>query len=414
MNKKTLPLVTIAAAASLLLGVAGATSPAFAADQTPSGVVIAQGSTESTNTIAPRLTLAATPTKSGEITVSATPRSKVTMTADKTRTTRTANAAGSAVFTNLTPGKEYTFTANKKSVRARALTTTAPVTNVTVLTTTTPDSVAVSWNHVSSPKTGGADTIYTITATPQGDQLKQITQTTKNTAVVLTGLDPNAIYTFTVTPSNALGAGVSTSATMSAPLKSLMPRSEPVAQEAKKAPAAQTQTQTQNQTPAAQPIVPGTRTIYVCPSTFTEVNGTCQKTAAYTYTYQLYTYHPVTTNLPYTNHTVQTGPAPIIDSFETQSTCPSGYNLEDYGAQGKWCRLYGAAPTAQVKDAAPAGFTDNGTNYTKTEQVKDATPAGFTDNGTQWVKKDAAPAGYTDNGVEYMATANKIAQVVPA
>lgn len=411
MNKKTLPVITIAAAASLLLGVAGATSPAFAADSTPSGVVIAQGTSANTDTnalasTAPKVTLAAAPTKSGEITVSAAPRTKVTMSADKTRTTRTANAAGSAVFTNLAPGKEYTFTANKKSVRARALATTTPVTNVTVLTTTTPDSVAVSWNHVSSPKTGGADTTYTISATPQNNQLKQITQTTKNTAVVLTGLDPSAIYTFTVTPNNALGAGVSTSATMSAPLQSLMSRSESIAQEVKTTPAAQVQPQ--------QPIVPSTRTIYVCPSTFTDVNGTCQKTAAYTYTYQQYTYHPVTTNLPYTYHTVQTGPAPIIDSFETQSTCPSGYNLEDYGAQGKWCRLYGAAPTAQVKDAAPAGFIDNGTNYTKTEQVKDATPAGFSDNGTQWVKKDAAPAGYTDNGVEYIATANKIAQVVPA
>ena len=137
MNKKTLPLVTIAAAASLLLGVAGATSPAFAADQTPSGVVIAQGSSASTNTNALGVTLAATPTKSGEITVSAAPRTKVTMSADKTKTTRTANSTGSAVFTQLTPGKEYTFTANQKSVRARALTTTAPVTNMTVLTTTT-------------------------------------------------------------------------------------------------------------------------------------------------------------------------------------------------------------------------------------------------------------------------------------
>ena len=176
------------------------------------------------------------------------------------------------------------------------------------------------------------------------------------------------------------------------------------------------------------------------------MGGACQKTEAYTYSYLPYTYHTETTNLPYTYHTettnlpytyhtVQTGPAPLLDSFETQSVCPAGYNLEDYGAQGKFCRLYGTPPTAQVKDAPPAGYTDNGTNYTKSVQVKDAPPAGYTDNGTnytksvqvkdappagytdngtRWVKKNAAPAGYTDNGTEYIATASKIAKVVPA
>jgi hypothetical protein len=88
--------------------------------------------------------------------------------------------------------------------------------------------------------------------------------------------------------------------------------------------------------------------------------------------------------------------------------------MENYGPQGTWCRLYGQPPTAQVKDAPPAGFTDSGTNYTKTEQVKDAAPAGATDTGSQWERKDPSPAGFTDNGIEYIATADKIAKVVPA
>jgi hypothetical protein len=134
----------------------------------------------------------------------------------------------------------------------------------------------------------------------------------------------------------------------------------------------------------------------------------------YTFTYTPYTYRTEVTNLAYTYHTETTGPMPIIDSYETQDVCPSGYNLEDYGVNGKWCRLYGPAPTAQVKDAPPAGFTDNGSNYTKSEQVKNNPPTGYTDNGTQWVTTNPAPAGYTDNGTEYTTTTNKEAKVVPA
>ncbi len=393
---------------ALLIGglaiAAGISAPlsAFAADSTPGGVVIAQTG-QGAVTTPKKVTLAATPTKSRQITVTASPRTKVSMSGGTSKITRTTNSVGTAVFTKLTPGKDYTFTANKKSVRARALASTAPVTNLTVLTTTTPDSVAVSWNHVSSPKTGGAETVYTVTATPQNTQLNSIDQTTKNTAVVLTGLNPDALYTFTVTPHNAIGAGASTAAVMTTTLRSLTTSDKPIAREIKQAPAQ-----------SAQPSA-NTRTIYVCPDTFVEVNSICQKTASYTFSYLDYTYHTVITNLPYTYHTEQTGPAPILDSFETfTDSCPAGYNLEDYGPNGKWCRLYGPAPTIQVKDAPPAGYTDNGTNYTKSEQVKDAPPAGYTDNGSQWVKKDAAPAGYTDNGTEYIATANKIEKVVPA
>ena len=46
----------------------------------------------------------------------------------------------------------------------------------------------------------------------------------------------------------------------------------------------------------------------------------------------------------------------------------------------------------QVKNAAPAGYTDDGTQYVKTEQIKDGAPAGYTDNGTQWVKTVAKVA----------------------
>ena len=51
---------------------------------------------------------------------------------------------------------------------------------------------------------------------------------------------------------------------------------------------------------------------------------------------------------------------------------------------------------------------------TRTRQVKDAIPAGFTDNGTEWVTKNDIPAGYTDNGTEWKQITAKEARVVPA
>lgn len=46
--------------------------------------------------------------------------------------------------------------------------------------------------------------------------------------------------------------------------------------------------------------------------------------------------------------------------------------------------------------------------------MKDDTPAGFTDNGSEWTKKDAAPSGWSDDGTQYVHTVAKEARVVPA
>ena len=120
----------------------------------------------------------------------------------------------------------------------------------------------------------------------------------------------------------------------------------------------------------------------MCPTGFTETSdGKCQTTLPYTFS-----------TLAYTFHTETTGPAPLLNSFETANVCPAGYNLEDYGWV-KYCRLYGPAPTATVKDA---------------------TPAGYTDDGTAWIRKDDAPAGYTDDGTQWAKVVAKEARVVPA
>ncbi|HAN71000.1 MAG TPA: hypothetical protein DCQ36_05350, partial [Actinobacteria bacterium] len=50
--------------------------------------------------------------------------------------------------------------------------------------------------------------------------------------------------------------------------------------------------------------------------------------------------------------------------------------------------------------------------------VKDATPAGYTDNGSAWVRtiqvKDTAPTGYADDGTQWVKTAAKVERTIPA
>ena len=370
----------------------GGVSAVAAAEPTPGGVVIAQG----TSAQVKEIQLSAAPTKPGQITASTQPGAQVNLLAKGFRQSKKANSAGTAVFTKLTAGATYTLASRGQSTKVTALNTVAPTTDLTVFTTTLADSVALNWKHVNTKATGGSNLKYRIAATPEKTntsttspeiiRTETIRTETTSTATIVSGINPDLLYTFTVTPVNAMGPGESTTAAMSVTLRSLMSGKDQALtlQKVLETPAVKL-------TPAPAPApTPGTRTIYVCPSGFTETGSNCTKSLPYSY-------HTEVTNQAYTYHTETIGPMPIIDSYETQSVCPSGYNLEDYGVNGKWCRLYGPAPTAQVKDAAPAGFTDNGSNYTKSEQVK-----------------DNPPSGYTDNGSEYIATAGKEAIVVPA
>lgn len=405
IKNRTRIAATLSASALVIgLGISGAAA-ASAIESTPRGVLVAQEAAQQSE-------FTARPTRPGVISVTTTPGSKVRLTATKTKNkkavsvTNSADTQGKVSFTKLTPGTDYTINAVDGAARVRALSLVNPIKDLTVRSTALADSVELSWNHTASRATGGTDIEFTLEATdPQGDT---ITQTADKTVAIMTGLNPDQLYTFTVTPRNAMGPGKASSARMTMTLRSLMggspaavPTQEPKTSVQQASPATATPV-------APAPVAPSTRTISVCPSGYSDNGSTCQKTLAYTYSNLAYSYHTEVTNLPYTFHTVTTGPAPLINSFETQDVCPSGYNLENYGAQGKFCRLYGPAPTAQVKDSAPAGFTDNGANYTKSEQVKDQTPDGYTDTGSQWQKKDAAPTGYTDIGSEYVAVASKI------
>lgn len=387
-------LFTATAASLLMLSALtmGGFSSASAAEPTPSGVVIAQG----TSSQAKEIQLSAAPTKPGQLTATTQPGAQVNLLAKGIKQSKKANSAGTAVFTKLTAGKTYTLTSRGQSTKVTALNTVTPTTDLTVVTTTLADSVALSWKHKNTKATDGGNVKYRVTATPQKTSAPAISSSainfsaisteTTSTATIVSGINPDLLYTFTVTAVNAMGPGESTTAAMLVTLRSLMSGKDQALtlQKVLETPAIKP-------TPAPAPApTPGTKTIYICPSGFTETGGDCTKTLSYTY-------HTEVTNQAYTYHTETTGPMPILDSYETQNVCPYGYNLEDYGVNGKWCRLYGPAPTSQVKDAAPAGFTDNGSNYTRSDQVK-----------------DNPPSGYSDNGTEYVATAGKEAKVVPA
>ncbi len=310
--------------------------------------------------------------------------SRITLTARGERTrTATPTRAKAAVFRGLTPGTAYTVRVNGAIIG-----TGTPVGRVgsavglTVSTTSAADEVLLRWNQ--RPTRGQGPSIsYTVTARPvtalgRSTTAAEISGVTTERAATL-ALDPSIRYAFTVTPRNTASTGTPSTAVMTRTLAELRGRPDvptvpapTVHPPAAPAPA-----------PAPAPAGPSTKTIYVCPDTFTENSqGLCERTTPYTFTTMAYTFHTETT-----------GPAPLLDSYETAvAACPSGYNLEDYGWV-KFCRRYGTAPT---------------------KTVKDPTPAGYTDTGTEWSSKDAPPAGSTDNGTAWVTTTAKIPRVVPA
>lgn len=239
-----------------------------------------------------------------------------------------------ATFTGLTPGATYTVIVGGLRVGAvTALDRPAPVSRVVVHRTPEVGTVQVTWQYRATRSAGrvGFDVVASAAGVPTvrttvGDQR----------STTLSGLRPDALYTFTVTPRNSAGAGRSTSAVMTRFLGGASPAPSPAAP----APAV----------PLSAPSpAPATRTIFVCPGGFTEnAAGTC------------------TSRLDYTFHEEATGPAPLLTSVETTiAACPAGANLEDYGWV-MYCRTYGPVPTRTVKDPTPDGYTDTGTAWERT------------------------------------------------
>ena len=265
-----------------------------------------------------------------------------------------------------------------------------------------PTAVDLAWGYRPGRAFAGQPT-FTVTATVVGEKTPATTATGAGRTAHLTGLDPQARYTFTVTPANTASTGKASTATMATTLAELTgwrpaPKvdSKPAEQ-----PKAATSVAVQESRPAPAPAPrPATRTEWFCPQGSTLDGRECVTTRAYTFSTQTqaYTYSEQTT--PYTYHSETRSGGEC--SYLPNPNSPTGLDI--------YCPTY----TVQVKDAAPAGWSDNGSAYSRT--VKDATPTGWTDNGSAWTRevKDAAPAGFTDDGSQWVSRTAASSREVPA
>ena len=295
-----------------------------------------------------------------------------------------------ATFTGLTAGVAYQVRVGGKSIgTVTALDRPTDATNLSVRTTDQPTAVALTWLHRPTQTTGGRNVQYLVSATSPTAATVSARVASTLTAN-LPGLDPSAIYTFTVTPINTAGPGKATKATMTRSLASITGATDstktptPVAADTTPAPKATTQgalapapasPSNSNSAPAA-PAAPRTTTIYVCPDGYATNGDTCQQTRAYTFHIEsvAYTYHWGVVGSHIVHHN-STDPCNYLPNPNSPTGldiyCPPGWDetVYDYG---------------NIKDATPSGYTDNGTTWE--HQVKDTPPTGFTDDGTQYVK----------------------------
>ncbi|CAB4674256.1 MAG: hypothetical protein F2675_02920 [Actinobacteria bacterium] len=327
--------------------------------------------------------------------------------------TKSPDKSGRVTFSNLIAGANYVVVHDGKIIGSGTpVNAVGSATDLVVRTTSKNNTVKLDWSHKATKTNGGAGVTYVITAKPAGGSGKTVTAemtgtTTRSSSAakssMLSGLDPDALYVFTITPKNSAGTGKSSVARMERSLADITgikstgatepvvvvievePAEKPVAVKPTEAKPA---TPAPAPAPAPGPASPSTRTIYVCPDAYTETgSGVCEKTSAYTYTSIGYTYHSEPNYVQ-----VQIG--------TTERSHPFDGNACGWGTlYGNTCYEYTAVYETRQQ----------GTN-----QVKDATPAGYTDTGSTWSKKDAMPAGYTDNGSAWVQTAAKVAKVVPA
>lgn len=395
MRTTQLTAAVLAVATATVLALAGpaTASDTIAAETTP--VILAQDTSPAPVTI-PASIVGIDADLVGGLTVTGHQGRKVTAAA-RGRTTRkvTVPAGKPAVLKGLTPGVRYTVTIGGRRVgTAIPLAQVGAASGLRVETTEIPGTVQVSWAHTAA--TGeGQDVTFDVTATPlnadSSDGAAVVAVTASASPATLTGLATDVRYRFTVTPRNTASAGRPSSATMTRTLAELAGDAGrtpviAVTVPAVTVPATPAAAAAPAPGPAPAPAPQATKTIYVCPTGYTEtVADGCEMTLPFTF-------HTVTETSPYTYHQ---------EYGQTGWAYSWGY-CTGSGKSGNWSNGDPYCQTAtfgynDVKNAPPTGFTDDGTQYVKTTQVKDTPPVGYADNGTTWV-----------------ATAAKIATVVPA
>ena len=373
---------------SLVTGIALAIAPAISAAQ----ILVAE-SQMPTAVPTPVPAFTATPSATGALNIKADPQSRVFIkTKGQDTKSVTTNKAGVVQLKNLTPGVSYLLTTKIGNTTQRI--TAVPegpvvaANSLRVLTTEIPGQLELTWRHTSTPAQGAVS--FTVTVQPVNSPTEAIEVKTANTEMVLIDLDLDSRFEFSVTATNTISSATPTMALMTKSLNDLngeavitTPVKQEVATEVPAGPASVT------------PSGPSTRTIYVCPDSFTEVGALCEKTLPYTFTNANYTFHSEarTENCsgPDCPGSVYMDMGYIESPTWGQVHCPNGGT--NYG---QTCMAWSTS-SRQV-----------------TEQVKDTAPSGFTDTGTNWTKKDTTPAGYTDNGTNWVSTTAKVAREVPA
>ncbi len=395
-------IVAITSAAILSVGL-GLTLPAAHAAETataPAGVVLAADTAPAPAPaqVAPvaRVIGIDANVVSG-LSVTAPKGAQVTLSVkgEKTRSKKIAAATKPAVFTTLTAGKTYTVSIDGKRVgTGTPVSAPGAAYNLTVTSTGQPTSALITWKYQSPTDAGVIE--YEVRATPVTGQLPtarsaDLTRSmiAKTTEAVMTDLDPDLLYTFTVTPRNTAATGTASRATLPITLGAAagqLSAAEQV-QAAKDAAAARVAAEkaAANQRPAPStpsgPSGPTTKTIYVCPDTFSEAAGLCEKTMAYTYTTISYTYTTV------------------------QVWVHNGWSYT-------WGYCTGEGKSGNWSNGDP--YCQQATFGWEAQTTKNSTPAGYTDTGSVWASKNTPPAGYTDNGTTWISTVAKEAKVVPA
>lgn len=297
--------------------------------------------------------------------------------------TQRAKASAPLRFTGLVPGKSYTVRIGSSSRTVVPVGNAGAATGL-VVTSSAPDRVELAWVHPQTPKNGGNAVSYAITATAPGQQPVEESVVGARTAT-LTGLNPEALYTFTVTPRNSASVGKPTRATMTRTLRQIH-GSNP------------SPTPTPSAPPPSITVVspgpgPATQTIYICPTGYRDNGADCIRTQPYTYSTQPYTYS--TRAYTFHNETYQVNIGPCVVPMPD-----GGSAIYENCTETR---------TRSVKDPTPFGWTDTGNEWVK----KDPTPSGWQDTGSGWAKKDPTPSGWMDDGTQWIQATSKIAKVVP-
>ena len=319
------------------------------------------------------------------LTVSGHAGKPITLTAPGAKA-KTVMPAGSkpVAITGLTAGKAYRIAIGGKLIGAATpLATPAPTTRLTVATTDSTGAVELSWAH--TPAKGQGVVEFIATAAPVGviagkARIAPFQVTSIERTAVIDGLDADTLYEFSVIAKNTAASGKASTATMTKPLSALVatpatPVTPTPAPAPVPAPVATPAAPSSPSTGGGGSSAPVMRTEWYCADSYTLSGQDCTKAQSYTFS---------TETTPYTYTWTAVGSHQVVHppthcDYLPNPNSPTGLDIYCYGGWTETVIDY-----ANVKDATPTGWTDNGSAWTR--QVKDTVPAGYTDNGATWVK----------------------------